>query len=202
MKKKNLILLGVCLAICGVSILGTYAWLTTDTKPIINNFTSTNESGLSIVLKEENFDKAKASSYLPGDVIKKDPTIENTSVKESVYAAIKVTYQDVDNKQISNIKKNDFDKYAKISDFGEGWDWVATDTSGAELYIYTKEVKATETISPALFQSVNVNKHIELKANGTLPTFNIKVEGFATQYRNVSLLDAKATLISLANMTK
>lgn len=199
MKKKNLIIIGVCLIICAISIAGTYALLTAHTEPKTNSFSSTD---VSIVLKEEQFDKEKASSYLPGDLIQKDPTIQNTSEKESVYAAIKVTYQVVEGTTTTNIDQSMFAKYATINEVGIGWSLIATDANGAQLYMYQAEVKASETIQPELFQSVSINKAIEFKEDGTLPSFNIKVEGYATQYEHASLEEAKTSLIKISNMAK
>lgn len=202
MKNKKMLIIGACLLLCGMTVVGTYAWMTTRTNDKINNFKGANLSDMEIVLKEDKFEEDKALRYLPNDIIQKNPTIENKSKNISVYAAIKVTYQVKKGGKITDISEAEFQKYAKIDKINDGWEAIKTDETGRVLYMYQGEVKAMTTITPELFTAVLVNGSIALEDNGTLPAFHIKVEGFATQYKNTSLQSAKDSLIEYAGMTK
>lgn len=201
MKRRKILMFGACAILCGMAVIGTYAYLMTNTEANINKFTATDSKNIQIALIEKGFEENKASSYLPGDTIVKDPTIKNTSKKLSVYAAIKTTYQAEKNGKMSDVSKLEFEEYAQIKGFGSEWELIESNDVSA-LYVYKKEVKANELAQPTLFQGIEIHQNIKVKDNGSLPKFNVLVEGYATQYKNVDFDEAKAALILMSNMTK
>lgn len=201
MKKKNLGILCASLALCGTAIFGSYAWLvaTADEK-FVNHFeTTTDSSKITIVLSEPAFSetvKEDAKDYIPGDVFAKDPTVENTSQKESLFAAIKVTYKLNRNQRMHQVTQEEFNTIAKLDKINTGWKLIGKDATGAELYMYETALNKNEK-TPALFNSVNINK--ELITGQNIP-FDIVVEAFGTQAANADAAEVKASLINLAGV--
>ena len=83
MKKRTLIILVALVAVFGMAVGGTIAWLTDQTKPITNTFTVGN---INIELKET----ATEFKMVPGVTIAKDPKITVVSGSEACYLFVKV----------------------------------------------------------------------------------------------------------------
>lgn len=201
MKKKNLGILCASLALCGTAIFGSYAWLVAEAdKEIINKFaTTTDSSQITIDLSEPAFSETvqkDALDYIPGDVFAKDPTVENTSQKESLFAAIKVTYKLNRNQRMHQVTQEEFNTIAKLDKINTGWKLIGKDANGTELYMYETALNKNEK-TPALFNSVNINK--ELITGQNIP-FDIVVDAFGTQAANADAAEVKASLINLAGV--
>ena len=83
MKKRTLIILVALVAVFGMAVGGTIAWLTDQTEPITNTFTVGN---INIELKET----ATEFKMVPGVTIAKDPKITVVSGSEACYLFVKV----------------------------------------------------------------------------------------------------------------
>lgn len=83
MKKRTLIILVALVAVFGMAVGGTIAWLTDQTEPITNTFTVGN---INIELKETTTE----FKMVPGVTIAKDPEITVRSGSEACYLFVKV----------------------------------------------------------------------------------------------------------------
>lgn len=204
MKKRNLGIICAALAICGTAVFGTYAYLTTVSNIRTNSFMASTDGSknITIELTEPEWDRIgskDASDYTPGDEIAKDPMLTNTSKKQSVYSAIKVTYQ-LDNGQgvISNVKASELAAIAKIDAIDAGWELLTTYDDGSELYIFNTEL-AKDAITTKLFNNILINSAL---TSGQNTPFNIEVKGYAVQSRTnkgpIAMETIKSTLIDIA----
>lgn len=152
------------LALSLVAALGlgaTLAYLTNVTETKTNVFSSSK----SITTKlEEEFNPTEASSYTPGKVIHKKPTMTNESEDQAIYIAISLDY--TNGKE--SMTYNDFKQYAEIINLNvTDYEKIGTDASGKELYML-KTTLAAGDVSPAIFTDVKVNAAIEeVKKEGT-----------------------------------
>ena len=118
MKKRTLIILVALVAVFGMAVGGTIAWLTDQTEPITNTFTVGN---INIELKETATD----FKMVPGVTIAKDPNITVKTVSEACSLFVKV-------EKLTNL--NDFITYTMAAG------WIAlTSVDG----VYYREVDAT-----------------------------------------------------------
>ena len=240
MKGKQKILLLVCsvIAVVSVSCMAAYALLKTVTETKTNTFTSSRN--ITTTLTETEWTSDSGKNYLPGDVIKKNPVMNNES-DQPVYMAVKVDYLD-DNGNLMSAEE--FKKYASITDYdNDNWKMATVNSDGSEVWIYMTAVEAGES-TEALFNNVTVNTGIteewssaaktttiykcdadgnklsiidttkeqydptvvykdadgNIVSAGTLPTFNIKVTGFAVQASTFAdYNEAQPELIKLVN---
>ena len=240
MKGKQKILLLVCSVIAVVSVSGmaAYALLKTVTETKTNTFTSSRN--ITTTLTETEWTSDSGKNYLPGDVIKKNPVMNNES-DQPVYMAVKVDYLDDKGNLMS---AEEFKKYATITDYdNDNWKMATVNSDGSEVWIYMTAVEAGES-TEALFNNVTVNAGIteewssaaktttiykcdadgnklsiidttkeqydptvvykdadgNIVNAGTLPTFNIKVTGFAVQASTFADYNAaQPELIKLVN---
>ena len=118
MKKRTLIILVALVAVFGMAVGGTIAWLTDQTEPITNTFTVGN---INIELKET----ATEFKMVPGVTIVKDPKITVKSGSEACYLFVKV-------EKSANL--DDFINYIMAT----GWT-ALTDADG----VYYRVVNAT-----------------------------------------------------------
>ena len=240
MKGKQKILLLVCsvIAVVSVSCMAAYALLKTVTETKTNTFTSSRN--ITTTLTETEWTSDSGKNYLPGDVIKKNPVMNNES-DQPVYMAVKVDYLDDKGNLMS---AEEFKKYATITDYdNDNWKMATVNSDGSEVWIYMTAVEAGES-TEALFNNVTVNAGIteewssaaktttiykcdadgnklsiidttkeqydptvvykdadgNIVNAGTLPTFNIKVTGFAVQASTFAdYNEAQPELIKLVN---
>ena len=240
MKGKQKILLLVCsvIAVVSVSCMAAYALLKTVTETKTNTFTSSRN--ITTTLTETEWTSDSGKNYLPGDVIKKNPVMNNES-DQPVYMAVKVDYLDDKGNLMS---AEEFKKYATITDYdNDNWKMATVNSDGSEVWIYMTAVEAGEP-TEALFNNVTVNAGIteewssaaktttiykcdadgnklsiidttkeqydptvvykdadgNIVNAGTLPTFNIKVTGFAVQASTFADYNAaQPELIKLVN---
>lgn len=92
MKKGVIGIVGI-LMICIVSLLtvdGTFAIRTSLTEPLVNHFVY-NADGLKAEIEEPSWDETKALSIVPGNIVEKDPQINNTGTVDE-WSAIKVSF--------------------------------------------------------------------------------------------------------------
>ena len=109
MNKKKVAIAAASLTMVGaLTVGGTLAYLNSVTETEKNVFTGTNTDLDGFI--EETFDQDKASSYLPGDVITKVPTLVNEEDSLEAWVAVKVSFS-VDGEAMSYA---DFTQYATI----------------------------------------------------------------------------------------
>lgn len=222
----------------GLAVGGTLAYLNSVTETKTNTFTS--GKNITTTLTETEWLTDSGKDYTPGDVIKKNPVMNNES-DQAVYMAIRVDYEDADGNLYSAAN---FAKYASVTDYNsDKWEKAATNSDGSEIWIYKTEVGA-DASTEALFNNVEVYTGIteewsevtkkttvykcdadgnkldiidtstekydptviykDAEGNivdaGTLPTFNIKVTGYAVQASTFAdYKEAQPELIKLVN---
>lgn len=221
----------------GLAVGGTLAYLNAVTETKTNTFTSSRN--ITTTLTETEWTSDSGKNYLPGDVIKKNPVMNNES-DQPVYMAVKVDYLDDKGNLMS---AEEFKKYASITDYdNDNWKMATVNSDGSEVWIYMTAVEAGES-TEALFNNVTVNAGIteewssaaktttiykcdadgnklsiidttkeqydpviykdadgNIVSAGTLPTFNIKVTGFAVQASTFAdYNEAQPELIKLVN---
>ena len=133
MKGKQKILLLVCsvIAVVSVSCMAAYALLKTVTETKTNTFTSSRN--ITTTLTETEWTSDSGKNYLPGDVIKKNPVMNNES-DQPVYMAVKVDYLDDKGNLMS---AEEFKKYALITDYdNDNWKMATVNSDGSEVWIY------------------------------------------------------------------
>ena len=86
-KQKILLLVCSVIAVVSVSCMAAYALLKTVTETKTNTFTSSRN--ITTTLTETEWTSDSGKNYLPGDVIKKNPVMNNES-DQPVYMAVKV----------------------------------------------------------------------------------------------------------------
>ena len=110
MNKKKIALTACAIALVGtLAVGGTLAYFTAQTNTVENVFTGNNKDLKGII--DERFDKETAESYTPGDVIYKEPWLENKTDSIDAWVAVKV---DID-AEGNTVSYDDFAKtYATI----------------------------------------------------------------------------------------
>lgn len=201
-KMKIAMLLVVMLSIGMLS--ATFALFHQNTELKENVFTAS--SGLSISLREPSWDgydfddkvpgipgtqknpESKdtslgidlAQQYMPGDHIKKDPTLKNEQGSENAWVAIKVEFYNHDGTLIS---QEQFEKEYGMITINDKFTLIEANTKYS-LYAYNDILKAGDK-SEALFNEVVVNEDIAF-VKGGLPSFKVKTSGYAVQSKGVN----------------
>lgn len=142
-RKAGLVLLAVVLVI-GCAVGGTLAWLTDETAPVVNTFTS---SDVSITLTETKPDSLTAK-MVPGADIAKDPTVTVSADSEDCYVFVKVE------------KSVNFDTYMTYTK-ADGWDEIE---SVGNYVVYGRTAKANDSFSVLKDNKVAVRPDVT-KAN-------------------------------------
>lgn len=116
MKKKNLIVSVVSLALVAALGMGATLAYLTDNEAVTNTFTTGN---VKIDLEEPDWDPENGQDLEPGDVIDKNPRIINTG-KNSAYMMIQV-------EGVDDMREKDFEVYF------DDVNWVLVDATGKAL---------------------------------------------------------------------
>ncbi len=90
MKKLLVAVLALTLVVCG-TVAGTLAWLTAQSQPVVNTFTTT---GITITLAESTGDEYK---MVPGHTINKDPVVTVESGSEACWLFVAINEYNVEN---------------------------------------------------------------------------------------------------------
>lgn len=194
MKKKKIAITICTIAITGIlAVGGSLAYFTDRTEEVKNVFT-TNFSDLAGTI-EENFDEEKAESYLPGDVIHKEPWLKNEENSINAWAAIKVDII-VDGVAVSY---NDFvEKFATISFNGlEGFnnsdfELINGDYSQNDSLVFAyKSILEPGNTTPAIFDNIQVNVGSKIVSSSKYVNRQIYKEVEAGTANAVKLSDDK-----------
>ena len=167
MNKKKIALTACATALVGtLAVGGTLAYFTAQTNTVENVFTGNNKDLKGII--DENFNKKIAESYTPGDVIYKEPWLENKTDSIDAYVAVKV---DID-AEGNTVSYDDFAKtYATIQtktangQFVDGFNTndfeeVTVPNANYKFFVYKTVVNAGEK-TKNIFDQVTVNAQIK-----------------------------------------
>lgn len=169
---KPVALLLALVLVLGIAIGGTIAWLTDDTDPVVNTFTT---SDIEITLEETGMDDARKNSYqmIPGHVIEKDPKVTVDDDSEDCYLYVKLE------------KSANFDTYMTYQ-MAAGW--TQLEGVAGVFYRTVNKTDAVKSFDVILDNEVTVlpgvTKEQMADAKNNLPT--LKVTAYATQKVNTN----------------
>ena len=159
-KARNVLLLLLCAALLvGATVMGTLAYLKSTTETITNTFTVGN---VTITLAETT---GTEYHLVPGNTIKKDPTITVGATSEDCYLFVKV--------------ENELDGAGTIT-WAEGWTQVGT----SNVWRYKEAVKAGAQVP--VFTNFVVDEELDNTALAAYADKTIKVTGYAIQSANLN----------------
>ncbi len=145
-----------------------------------------------------------AKQYMPGDLIPKNPIVKNSSQDEKVYVAVTIECFDGKENAVSiaygdkNTENSFVKKFGTLA-FNNAW--VKAGTVGNKMiYIYGTTEAPTEldvnaVTSAAVFQEVKLNDDIG-EEEAVLPSFEVQVNAYAIQAKNIEVSDAGEKLLS------
>lgn len=157
--------------VIGLTIVGTLAWLSTQSNSVTNVFTATDNIYLTLV--EPDYDSGEASNYKPDGTISKNPYLVNTTGDDSSeWVMIRVDYLTKEGQEISfkNAARADLEgKLFTLENYlGAGWKKIDTtvysdlnmsqvvDASGnkaanakCEFYVYNKALTGSTNVGSA-----------------------------------------------------
>lgn len=165
MNRKKLALSACAAALTGTLALGgTLAYLTSKTNTVENVFTGEdNNLGGRI---DERFDEEKAAKYLPGDLIVKEPRLENINNSVDAWVAVKVDFS----KDGEAVDYTEFLKDASIQfkdqDGFNTVDWEEKDIPGTnyKFFVYKTIVNPGQKTNP-IFDHVQISKTLQAVYN-------------------------------------
>lgn len=223
MKKKQKILLLVSVLAVLMSAGGyvTYSYLSTVTKTANNTFQSDKKIGITLTEPEwDDHGKTEALSYVPGQIIDKDPAVILDDDSVSSYVALKVQYFNEDGEEITFGEFQeaylDGDSESQGLDFSDSWVYIGNDKTDEQLrtgeygksvlYMYKTVLKPddsltdiSENVTESLFTKVHLSDDISQdEYTRRLPHFNINVTAYAVQSDGIGMEEAKKALNELA----
>lgn len=161
MKKKTIALVLTCILCVGIGVGGTLAWLTANSTPVVNTFTT---SDISITLSESaNLDL----KMVPGHTITKDPQVTVDNSSEDCWLFVKID------------KSDNYGTYLADYVVATGWEPVETGVYGRKVFKTdtTKTFYVLEDNKVAVLDTVT--KTDMTAANTTPPTLTFTA--YATQ---------------------
>ena len=156
--------------------------------------------GATAVDDDAKYGRNIALQYMPGDTIPKNPIVKNTSEDEKVYVAVTVECFRGEGTSAVSIPygtaatDNSFVKDFGTLTFNEGT-WTLLDTYDNKMvYVYGTDIAATEldidaVTSTSVFKEVVLNDNLGEETT-ELPSFEVKVNAYAVQVKNVEAVSA------------
>lgn len=194
-KKK---LIAVALLLCLVLLIGGIsAYFTDKTQTLSNTYTI---GSIDITLTEPNWVAANAQGIMPGDVLAKDPTVENTGASDA-YVFVKVSIPTgtvdgvADTELFTLVNSNDVDGV------NTGWTQVSrTAGTGEVTYLYVYGSASTlsavqPNASVTLFNKVRLVNPTNA-ATTTLANGSIDVTAYAIQTNGIPANTAASTVFA------
>lgn len=175
MKKKSIALLIAFALVVGAAIGGTLAWLTADSGPVFNTFTT---SDINITLSETKGDGTGTNrkfKMVPGYTIAKDPKVTVATGSEKCYVFVKLE------------KLNNFDSFLTYT-IADDWSQLK-DASNQDISGVFYRIVDTEDMGTPL--SVLKDNQVTVKSTVTKSDMNnlttttypqLKVTAYASQY--------------------
>ena len=181
MKKKSFVMVLALVLVFAVAVGGVVAWLTATTGPVKNTFTV---GDINITLTESpNLDL----KMVPGNDIKKDPTVTVVGGSEDCYLFVKVE------------KSANFDAFMTYA-MANGWEMVSgTDNVYSRKVLATDAVKAFSVLAgDKVTVKTDVTKtDLNALAENTYPTLTFTA--YAVQLHNGASADWSAAEAWTAN---
>lgn len=143
-----------------------------------------------------------AHSYMPGDTIPKNPIVKNTSKDEDEYLA--VTVECFDTTSGTGVSKSYDDFKTDFGSISFNSDWTNIGKIGNKMiYLYGTDKVAT-LLTQGTVTNTSVFKEVQLtdtigEEDDKLPTFEIKIQAYAIQAKNVEADEAKEKLLVFIN---
>ncbi len=187
MKKRTLALLLALVMLFGITVGGTLAWLTDQTGPVTNTFTT---SDIDITLEEsENLDL----QMIPGHTIKKDPVATVLKTSEDCFLFVKLE------------KSANYDTYLEDYKMADGW----TKLDGVD-GVYYREVAQSDEDQPfgvLLDNQMKVRDSVTKKqmnalTEDTLPTLTITAYASQLMKNNTEKFTAAEAWANVTDPTK
>lgn len=229
-KKRTGIILTSLLVIAVIAVGMTLALLQTSTGAKTNTFSS--NKNIAIELREPGWDGFQfgdatesngsnvsnpedmnlgfnqAKNYLPGQIIDKNPQVQNIGQKDGVdaYVAIRVRYYSVAENGEKTQMTCDAFKAAYLEEsinFSNEWAEIqkSSDDQKDQVFLYGTEKEGTvltkDRKTNALFDKVKLSTELTPDETGKLPGFAIEVQAFAIQSDNVT--DVTTTMLDFVN---
>ena len=169
MKKKSKKMIAIIVAALAIIITGGVVAYLTDTDTATNTFTI---GAVSIDLTEDNWNATNAQNVVPGQVINKDPAIENTG-SNSAYVYLKIEEPIVAQTPSGT---GPLVTYTTNT----GWTQLSTNTSGSTkttVYYYNTALTSGNSTN-ALFNNVTVSNFNQSTVTGSK---NMVVTAYAIQ---------------------
>lgn len=208
MKKKSFLLAALAVVlVAALAVGGTYAWLTSQTAPVVNTFTVGN---VSITLDEAQVQKDEATStwsttsarvqrndyegVYPGAVLPKDPTVHVSAGSED--ALVYVLIQDALNAAVPG-----------SAEYTVGNAWAAVDTTGfaapagAAARVYRCSATAHAGDDLVVFDGVTISRTVTAEQMARLDG-TITVTAFAVQANGLDAAQADAQALAAFGFTK
>ena len=158
MKKKSKKIIAIIIAALAIIITGGVIAYLTDTDTATNTFTI---GAVSIDLTEDNWNATNAQNVVPGQVINKDPAVDNTG-SNAAYVYIKIE---------EPVVAQSAGGTAPLVTYttNTGWTQLSTNTSGSTkttVYYYTTAL-ASGASTTALFNNVTVSNFDQSTVTGS-----------------------------------
>lgn len=182
-KKRIITTIGAMALVGALGVFGTLAYLNNVTETKTNVFTSSKD--VDTELTEKKWDeegKKQAENYYPGEVIKKNPVMTNTSDSSTkIWTGVKldfVKYDDNNNAQYMNY--DEFKEYAsmiagdELDVANEGWIQLGTYDNGSQLWMFDKSLAQNESTN-AIFDGVKVYTGIKEVITDTSKTYHKQI---------------------------
>lgn len=215
MKKYLKLITGFAL-VAAISVGATLAYLQADLGTKNNKFIS--NKSISGELTEPGWTGGTTGipengswNYLPNEEHGKDPKISIHEGSVDAYVAIKIDFID-ENGNLMDQKKFE-NTYAKVYYGGKNnvpmtqginpeWkDATTKELGNSKLFVFGEMLSANQT-SATLFDIVKVNQDITNAEKTGLPSFEIRVTGYAVQAEQITQEEAITELVKMATTTK
>lgn len=173
MKRKLIIALALCLALA-LGIGGTMAYLTATTTAVVNTFTIGN---VGLTLTEPEGKKANYEfKMVPGNTIKKDPTVAVTDGSEDCWLFVKL---------VESTNFSDYLTYSVDADV-----WTALDGHPGVYYREVKQADTVRSFSVLKGDQVTVKENVaNFQATTQTPKFvqpTLTISAAAIQQANIA----------------
>ena len=182
MNKKKVALTACATALVGtLAIGGTLAYLTSRTNTVENVFTGEDHNLGGRI--DEKFDEETAFRYMPGDLIVKEPVLENLKDSVDAYVAVKVDFtKDGNAINYDTFKQDATVAYKGAEGFNtENWKEVAVDGADYKFFVYKDVVKSGTKTAP-IFDHVQIDKQIKVEFNQASKTTTVWKEVTKADY--------------------
>lgn len=158
MKKKSIAALVAVALLIGCALGGTLAWLTSNTDPVVNEFTT---SDIDVKLWETK----KDFKMIPGYTIDKDPKVQVTTGSEACWLFVKVEENGV---YKGNELAYGFDDFIEYT-IADGWTKLGKDKDNNDItdLIYYREIANATTSENQETYSILKNDQVSVKGTVT-----------------------------------